>query len=133
MFFTIEKLKRRIPEIIDAAIRAEQSLDGVQTAPAPGISHDNAMSPAPGADAWQPLKPGDIWGAGPGEDPHAPRQVYDWGIPASGGHNHWLQVTFRVPDAWQGQSVLFTMPWQGRNQSSIEVIAYLNGVALAGL
>lgn len=134
MFFTLEKLTARIPQIIAAATRAAIPIP-VQTHVAPGSANEAAMSPPPAADSpgWQPLALREPWGRFPGSTPGALVEMIDWGIPANGGSTHWLQARFRVPEEWRGQPVLLGMEWQGVGQSSLEAIAYLNGEVLAGI
>jgi alpha-mannosidase len=135
MFFTIEKLTIRIPEIIAAATRATLTVEGVLTCPAPGPARAAAMAAPPAGDApgWRPLRMGAPWGLSPGADPDAPPRMLDWGIPADGGSTHWLRANLRVPEAWRGQPVLLALDWQGSGQSSLEAILYLDGQALAGI
>ncbi len=135
MFWTKEKLKLRVPEIITAAVRATLPLDTVLTCAAPGDPHDTAMAAPPPADStiWTALKPGQRWGVKPGADPNRRPPMLDWGIPAEGGSNHWLRATVDVPGAWRGKPVLVALAWQGEGQASLEAILYLDGKALAGI
>jgi alpha-mannosidase len=134
-FFTTEKLKARIPEIIAAAVRATHPIDEVYTCAAAGPAATNAMAapPPPDDPGWKPLRVGERWGVRPGADPNQPPRRLGWGIPADGGSNHWLRAIVRVPPEWQGQPVLVALAWEGSGQSSLEAIAYLDGRALAGL
>jgi len=135
MFFTLEKLKARVPEIASAAVRAVRPIDGVFTVIAPGPVAESTMAPAPPADApgWEPLRTGQPWGGAPGADPAAPRQEIGWGIPANGGGTHWLRAALRVPAEWRGQSVHLALAWEGNSYASVEAIVYLDGAVLAGL
>jgi alpha-mannosidase len=134
-FFTLEKLKARIPEIAQAAVRARRPIDGVLTAIAPGPVATSTMAPAPpaGAPEWQPLATGQRWGGAPGADPDAPREEIGWGIPVNGGGTHWLRASLRVPEEWRGQSVHLSLAWEGAGQASTEAIVYLDGAVLSGL
>jgi alpha-mannosidase len=134
MFWTVEKLKLRIPEIIAAAIRATRPADNVLTCIAPGSVDDNAMAapPSPDAPIWRPLRAGERWGAKPGADPNVMPPMLDWGIPAEGGSNHWLRTSITVLQEWRGKQTLLALSWEGWGQASLEAIAYLDGKALAG-
>lgn len=133
--FTIEKLAARIPEISAAAVRARFPIADVVTCVAPGPVAQSAMAPPPPpADpAWRRLAPGERWGGAPGADLNAPREEIGWGIPANGGGSHWLRASFSIPAEWRGQSVHLTLSWEGRDQSSLEAIVYLDDSALSGL
>ncbi|HEU5101701.1 MAG TPA: glycoside hydrolase family 38 C-terminal domain-containing protein, partial [Roseiflexaceae bacterium] len=89
----------------------------------------------PDADArgWARVRAGDRWGIPAGADPTAESDTLIWGFAGDGGSNHWLRASLSVPEAWRGQSVLLALDWDGKRGSSIEAIAYLDGVALAGL
>lgn len=134
MVFAAEKLRRRMPEILGAALRATLPVEDVQWCVAPGAPVDSAMAPPPAADdaAWQPLRPGQLWGGAPGVDLTAPRQEIGWGIPVNGGGNHWLRARLRLPEAWSGHQVLLGLVWEGKNVGSLEAIAYLDGEVLSG-
>ena len=133
--FTIEKLAARIPEISAAAVRARFPIADVVTCVAPGPVAQSAMAPPPPpADpAWRRLAPGERWSGAPGADLNAPREEIGWGIPSNGGGSHWLRASFSIPAGWRGQSVHLTLSWEGRDQSSLEAIVYLDGSALSGL
>jgi alpha-mannosidase len=131
---TLDKLKRRVPEIVAAAVRLTQPLDDVLTCAPRGPADESAMAAPPPLDAsdWLPLRVGDPWGGKPGADPLAQRTL-DWGIPADGGSTHWLRATLRVPQDWRGAQVQLALAWSGQGQASLEAIVYLDGRALAGL
>jgi alpha-mannosidase len=135
MYFTLEKLKARMPELIASAIRATQPLEHVLTCPAPGAPPENAMAPAPAADdaAWRALAPGELWGGNPHQPLSEHPAMLGWGIPADGGHNHWLKATFEVPAEWRGGHVLLQLNWDGEWQASPEAILYIDGRAAAGI
>jgi alpha-mannosidase len=135
MFLTIEKLQKRVPEIIAAAARATLPITEVQTYAVPGSGADSAMSPPPASDApgWAPLHAGDRWGVPAGADPQANTPTLIWGFAGDGGTNHWLRASLSIPAEWQGQQVVLAMDWDGRHGSSMEAIAYLDGTVLAGL
>lgn len=135
MNLTFAKLKRRIPEIMTAAVRATLPLDNIMTCIAPGPVAASTMAPPspPDDPAWRLLRPGERWGGAPGADPAAPVRRIDWNIPADGGSTHWLQATLQISAEWRNQPVLFALDWEGAGQASLEAIAYLNGAALAGL
>jgi alpha-mannosidase len=143
---TAEKLRRRIidlgawgdprtsPSIYAAAVRATVALDDVQTIAAPGAPPENAMTPPPAPDApgWRVLGKGEAWGG----DPHKPEEPalrIGWGMPADGGHNHWLRATLAVPPEWRGKTVRLHMTWEGSGQASVEGILYIAGKAVAGI
>src|SRR5437763_1408972 len=111
MYWTIEKLKARIPEIADAATLEARRIDEVLTCVAPGAVAESAMAAPPPAEAsgWSPLKIGERWGFRPGADPSVPVRILDWGIPADGGSNHWLRATLRIPEEWHGKQVLLEL------------------------
>jgi alpha-mannosidase len=134
MFWTVEKLKYRIPEVIAAAVRASYPVEDVLTCVAPGKVDENAMAapPAPGDPIWKPLRIGQRWGVKPGADPNRMPPALLEGIPAEGGSNHWLRAMIRVPDEWRGKPVMLTLEWKGREQASLEAIMYLDGKALVG-
>src|SRR5437867_9788090 len=134
MFWTVEKLKLRVPEITAAAIRAIRPADNVLTCVAPGSVDENAMAapPPPNAKVWRPLHAGERWGAKPGADPDVMPPMLDEGIPAEGGSNHWLRTSITVPQEWRDKQVLLALSWEGRAQASLEAIMYLDGKALAG-
>jgi alpha-mannosidase len=131
---TLQKLSKRIPEIIAAAIRETVLVENVRTCAAPGLCADNAMAapPLPDADDWRTLRLYEMWGAPPGVDPVEPPKALMWGMPLDGGSNHWLHAKLRVPATWRGKQVLVSMTWQGTNQSSLEAIAYLDGQTFSG-
>lgn len=136
--FTMEKLTARIPELISAAIRANHNLEA-ETLVAPGAPSENAMSSLPPADApWSVLKLGTRWGGDPA-NPDVQPKMLGWGIPADGGHNHWLRTRFSVPAEWRAlveagsHDVLLAMDWESSAQSSLELIVYIDGKAYAGL
>jgi alpha-mannosidase len=143
---TAEKLRRRIidmgewgdprtsPSIYTAAVRATIPLEDVYTIPAPGAPPDNAMTPPPAPEdsGWRPLPKGEQWGGDP-HNPDKPAIRIGWGMPADGGHNHWLRATLAVPAEWRGKTVRLHMKWEGRGQASVEGILYLGGKALAGI
>ena len=136
MLLAPEKLTRRVPEIIAAAIRATMPVAPVETYAVPGPSRNSAMAAAPGSDvAWRPLRPGETWGLRPGADPADQPALLVWNFPADSGSNHWLRATLAVPAAWRvpGMAVLLAMEWSGTAGSNIESIAYVDGQALAGL
>jgi len=135
MFFTLEKLKARLPEIVAASVRDSQPVGGVMTCVAPGPLAESAMAAPPPANApgWMPLKLGERWGARPGSDPNEIPRLLRWGIPYEGGSTHWLRTTIRVPDEWRGKPVLLALYWEGREQASVEAIVYLDGKTLAGI
>jgi alpha-mannosidase len=61
-----------------------------------------------------------------------------WGIPADGGHNHWLKATINVPSEWASaladqHQALLRFDWEADGQSSLEAIVYINGQAVAGI
>ncbi|HWQ12310.1 MAG TPA: alpha-mannosidase [Roseiflexaceae bacterium] len=143
---TAEKLRRRIidmdawgdprrsPSIFAAAVRDTRPIDEVFTCPAPGAPPENAMAPPPPPDhpAWRPLRRGEVWGGDP-HNPDKPEVRIPWGMPADGGHNHWLRATLRVPPEWRGQTVRLLMQWEGSGQASVESILYIDGQAVAGI
>src|SRR5258708_36375872 len=135
MFFTPEKLKARLPEIVAASVRASQPVGGVMTCIAPGPVAESAMAGPPPATApgWMRLNVGERWGARPGSDPNEKPRMLDWGIPFEGGSTHWLRATIRVPDEWRGKPVLLALQWEGAGQASVEAIVYLDGKTLAGI
>jgi alpha-mannosidase len=135
MYFTIEKLTARVAEIATAATRATLQLDHVYAYSAPGPATASAMAPPPTADdpGWRLLRPGEPWGLAPGDKPGAPPRMLREGIPASGGDTHWLRAAFSIPGDWHGQPVLLGLDWQGRGQSSLEAILYLDRQTLAGV
>lgn len=135
MFFTIEKLKARLDELVAAAIRESRPVSEVQHCVAPGTEEESAMAAPPPADSpvWTPIRVGDRWGVKPGDDPAAPVKTLGWGIPANGGSTHWLRVRVQVPAEWRGQSVFLRLHWKDTGQSSLEAIAYLDGKAVAGI
>ncbi len=135
MYFTLEKLTARMPELIASTIRATHSIDPILTMPALGTPPDNAMSPPPLADhpGWRALHERALWGGNPANDPSTPPAMLGWGIPADGGHNHWLKASFSVPDDWQGKPVLLHLDWETNGQSSIEAILYIGGQAVGGI
>ncbi len=135
MLLTVEKLKFRIPELLAAAVRATQPLDGVFTCAVPGDLDQNAMAapPPPDSPLWKPLSVGQRWGAKPGADPNIMPPMLDMGIPAQGGSIHWLRAQVRVPDEWRGKPVLLTLAWERGAQASLEAIAYFDGTTLAGI
>jgi alpha-mannosidase len=135
MYFSLEKLNARVPEISGAAVRAVQPIEMVFTCVAPGAVAASAMAPAPPADApgWAALRPGERWGGAPGADPSAPQEEIGWGIPATGGGTHWLRTSLRIPNGWRGGSVHLALAWEGNAQASLEAIVYLDGHALSGL
>src|SRR5690349_5757129 len=124
MYWTREKLKLRVPDVIAAAVRASLPLD-VQTCIAPGAVADNAMAPAPANANWTPLRAGQRWGMKPGADPLIKPPMLAWGIPAEGGSNHWLRTTVQVPQEWRGKPLFVNLSWQGDGQASLEAIVYL--------
>jgi alpha-mannosidase len=132
---TLAKLKSRLPEMIAAATRATQPLDGVRVCPAPGYgTHDGMQQPAPPLDGavWKALQPGETWGAHPDREVPPPEPL-PWGIAPDGGSTHWLHAALRVPRVWQGQQVLLELEWQGSGQASLEAIVYLDHAELAGM
>jgi alpha-mannosidase len=131
---TVEKLKQRVLELHQAAIRATRPIDPVHFCPAPGAPAENFMAPPPPADAptWQPLRVGETWGGDP-HDRTKTEQRLGWGIPADAGHNYWLRFTIQVPPEWRGQTVRLHFAWEGEGQASVESILYVNGTALAGI
>lgn len=135
MLLTYEKLTRRAPEIIAAAIRATQPVEEVRVCTAPGAPADNAMSPPPAPDdpGWMPISYGQYWGGTPGEDQHTPPESVGWGIPTNGGGNYWLKANLEVPEAWRGRQVLVELQWEKGQHTRIEGIAYLDGRALSGI
>jgi len=135
MFLTLEKLQKRVPEIIAAAARATQPITELQTYAVPGPGADSAMSPPPPSDqpGWAPLHAGDRWGIPAGADPQANTPTLIWGFAGDGGSNHWLRASLSIPAEWQGQQVVLAMDWDGHYGSSVEAIVYLDGAVLAGL
>jgi len=132
--FTREKLQKRVPQILAAAVRDARPLDGIATVAAPGSADQSAMAPAPAVDAaWRPLTAGEVWGVAPGAAGAAPPRDIGWGIPENGGSTHWLRATMEVPSEWRGRQVLLAMEWAGAGQASQEAILYLDGSALAGV
>jgi alpha-mannosidase len=143
---TVQKLKKRIididpwagiqptPTIYTAAIRDTLPIDGVQTCPAPGEPAESAMAPPPPANhpGWRQLATGEPWGGDP-HNPDKPERRIPWGMPADGGHNHWLRATLRVPEAWRGRTVLLHMDWEDSGQASVESILYIDGQTVAGI
>ncbi|MEO8286085.1 MAG: alpha-mannosidase [Chloroflexota bacterium] len=135
MLLTYQKLSRRAPEIIAAAVRDVHTVEGVLWCPAPGLPRDSAMAPAPPPDhpAWTRLRPRQQWGGAPGDDPYAAEVSVGWGIPTSGGGNHWLMATVQVPEQWRGKQVLAELLWEKGQHTRVEGIAYLDGQALSGV
>src|SRR5262249_30899684 len=133
-FLTLDKLKARIPAIIAAAIRATYPLNQTYTYAVPGSGNEAAMSPAPDTDdaVWRDLRPGERWGAAPGEDLNAPPNLIDWGISLHGS-THWLRAVLQVPEAWRGKSVLLGVISERSDFHGIEATAYLDGEVFAGL
>lgn len=137
--FTVEKLNARLPELITATIRASHTLDA-ETLAAPGQASENAMSPLPPDDApWQPLALGKRWGGDPAQS-EGPPKTLGWGIPADGGHNHWLRTSFSVPEEWRklveagSHDVLLRLDWGADGSlSELEAIVYFGGRSYAGI
>lgn len=136
--FTMEKLNARLPELISATIRASHDLNA-ESLVAPGAPSENAMSALPPNDApWKALALGTRWGGDPANPDVSPKML-GWGIPADGGHNHWLRSSFSVPGEWRTlveagtHDVVLAMDWDSEGQSSLEAIAYIGGHAYAGL
>jgi alpha-mannosidase len=134
MFFTVEKLNVRIPQIIQAAVRAVRPLE-VATCAAEGAPNDVAMAPAPAdsSSAWQALSVGTIWGQTPGISTDQPPALLDWGIPVHGGSTHWLRSNFVVPSEWAGKTVQLALEWKDSGQSSLEAILSIDGDVIAGV
>jgi alpha-mannosidase len=132
MLLTLEKLKRRVPEIVTAATRDTQPIMEIQTYAIGGPGQASAMSRPPAdSSGWAPLRAGDRWGTA--AEPDGEPNILIWGFAADGGSNHWLRASVQVPEAWRGQQVVLAMDWDGRQGSSVEAIVYLDGQALAGL
>lgn len=132
----VEKLRRRIPEIVAAALRGRVLVDGVLTCGAPGAAAESAMAAPPARDAtiWQALRFGACWGGRPGTDPDAILPpIGEHTPPLDGGSNHWLWGRLCVPAAWRGHDVLLALDWEGQGLASVEAIVYLDGQALAGI
>ncbi len=135
MLLTFEKLTLRTPEIIAAAARAFTPIEEVWACVAPGLPIENAMAaPPPANDAsWTPVRPRQFWGGALGDDPFAVPHSLGWGIPTSGGGNHWLRASLEVPEDWRGKPVLLELQWEKGQHTSVEGIVYLDGQALSGI
>jgi alpha-mannosidase len=132
MLLTLEKLKRRVPEIVTAATRDTQPIMEIQTYAIGRPGQASAMSPPPAdSSGWAPLRADDRWGIA--AEPDGEPNILIWGFAADGGSNHWLRASVQVPEAWRGQQVVLAMDWDGRQGSSVEAIVYLDGQTLAGL
>src|SRR5258706_14140591 len=120
MYWTIEKLKMRIPEIAAAAVQDSHRIDVVLTCVAPGAPAESAMSAPPPVEAegWTPVRIGERWGVRPGADPNAPVRELDWGIPADGGSNHWLRATINGPESCRGKQVILSLTLAGTGPNS---------------
>jgi len=135
MLLAYEKLTRRAPEIIAAAVRETLPLEEIWLCAAPGPPGESAMAapPPPDDPCWSRIDLRQSWGGTPGEDPNAAPVSVGWGIPTNGGGNYWLRADLSVPEDWRGKQVLLELEWERGTYAQLEAIVYLDGQVLSGI